>query len=347
MPDTTWESMFLDPSDQRWMQFIALQQHATLFHHPVWINLIAESYGHIPFIFVVVNKQGEIEAGVPLMKVKGTFNKKRWVSLPYTDHCAPLYKSPEALDFITASIIDLGQEQKINNIELRWAYPAHPKIGQVSNFVLSRLALLPDEQQMIRRIKSNQYRHIRAAYQKGVRVEWGTDHEHLWTFYNLHIRTRRRLGVPVQPWSFFKKLGESIIRQGHGFILLAYKERVCLAAAIFLHWNRTLTYKYGASIEEARYFQAMYPILWTAIRWGGERDFSELDLGRSDRDGHGLRTFKRRWGAEEIPLIYSILTQQSSQFVRRKLIPVMRYIIQKSPVWVCRLSGELLYRYIG
>jgi lipid II:glycine glycyltransferase (peptidoglycan interpeptide bridge formation enzyme) len=252
-----------------------------------------------------------------------------------------------ALQFLTASLVDSSEDNKIEHMELRWAYPAHPKIGQVSNFVLTRLALVSDEQQMIRRIKSDQYRHIRAAYQRGVSVEWGMDQEHLCTFYNLHLQTRRRLGVPVQPWSFFKKLGELIIKQGHGFILLAYKKQVCVAAAIFLHWNRRLTYKYSASIEEARYLQAMYPILWAAIRWGGERDFYELDLGRSDRDGHGLRTFKQRWGAEEYPLFYSVSSPPASRFLQKKLTPLMQYVIRKSPLWFCRLAGQLMYRYFS
>jgi hypothetical protein len=55
-----WELLSLNPSDQRWMDFITSQQQALLFHHPVWINLIAENYAYRPFVLVVVNKQGEM-----------------------------------------------------------------------------------------------------------------------------------------------------------------------------------------------------------------------------------------------------------------------------------------------
>ena len=342
-----WEPLSLDPSDQRWMYFITSQQQASLFHHPVWINLIAESYAYRPFVLVVVNKHGEIEAGVPLMEVKVPLSDKRWVSLPFTDHCTPLYNSEEALKFLAASLFELSHNGRIRNVELRWIYPSFPEIQTYSDFVLTRLNLTYGEHQIASQIKPKHFRQIKVAYQRGVRIESGNDVEHLRKFYSLHLQTRRRLGIPIQPWSFFKRMAESILESGYGFVLLAYKEKVCVAAAVFLHWNRTLIYKYSASTKESRHLLAMDPILWTAICWGCERDFHWMDMGRTNQDEKGLRNFKLRWGAEELPLLYSASPVRSESILQSKLMPLMQTIIKKSPLWVCRLAGELFYRYFG
>src|SRR4030042_3696202 len=108
-----WEPHIFRPTDRRWIDFIASNPQATVFHHPTWINVIAESYGFTPFIFALVNKQGDIEAGIPLIEVKGILNQKSWISLPYTDHCAPLYKDVGSLQFLTSSLVDYSGDYKI------------------------------------------------------------------------------------------------------------------------------------------------------------------------------------------------------------------------------------------
>jgi hypothetical protein len=70
-------------------------------------------------------------------------------------------------------------------------------------------------------------------------------------------------------------------------------------------------------------------------------------MGRSHIDDQGLRHFKRRWGAEEYPLVYSFLPQRNTGLTNGRLKNVMEAVICHSPTWVCRLTGELLYRHFG
>jgi hypothetical protein len=83
--------------------------------------------------------------------------------------------------------------------------------------------------------------------------------------------------------------------------------------------------------------------MWTAIEWACEHAYRELDFGRSDIENLGLREFKRRWGAVELPLNYSYLTAAPGRPVPRLSMQVMAKIIRSSPPIVCRLSGEILY----
>ena len=45
--------LILEPSDERWIAFTASKPLANIFHHPAWINLMAECYGYRPFVVAV------------------------------------------------------------------------------------------------------------------------------------------------------------------------------------------------------------------------------------------------------------------------------------------------------
>jgi hypothetical protein len=49
----------------------------------------------------------------------------------------------------------------------------------------------------------------------------------------------------------------------------------------------------------------------------------------------------------EEPLYYSTIPLQPQRASSGRLENIMHTVIQKSPLWVCRLSGELLYRHVG
>ncbi len=230
---------------------------------------------------------------------------------------------------------------------MRWSYPDNPGIQKISHFVQHRLNLASDELEVIDQIKPTHFRRIKTAKEWGVRVERGCDISFMKEFYILHSLTRRRMGVPVQPWKFFKLLAQNITQKGLGFILLAYKDQKCIAGAVFLNWNNTLVYKYSASIEIARQMHATDYLLWTAILWGCENGYSQMDFGRTETDNAGLRTFKNCWGAEETPLIYSVISGEPLKSSSGRMQNLSQMIIRNSPLLVCRLAGELLYRYFG
>jgi lipid II:glycine glycyltransferase (peptidoglycan interpeptide bridge formation enzyme) len=204
------------------------------------------------------------------------------------------------------------------------------------------LECTPDE--FLRRIKGTQVdRAIRKAQRQHVTARVSRSEADADTFYRLHLQTRRRQGVPVQPRRFFRLLWRLVIDQGLGFVVLAHKDGDPIAGAVYLAWNGHLIYKYGAS--DARFWE-LRPnnlVMWSAIEWACEHGFRDLDFGRSDSENHGLREFKRRWGAVELPLIYSYVSDTAARPLPAFGRQVLARVIQSSPSVVCRLTGELLY----
>ena len=245
------EIVFLDLSDTRWHALTATHPQAHIFHHPAWTSLLAECYGYRPFVVAVRDADNSICAGLPMMEVGGALTGRRWISLPFTDHCAPLCLGAELLSCLADRLVDLSQDQSTPKIELRCELPPQPAIRSYSHHVLHTLPLCPDSDSVFCRFLPMHRRNIKVAEKKGVHIEWGNQRKHLAVFYRLHLQTRRRQGIPIQPWRFFDLLGSGLIEKGLGFVLLAYKDAECLAAAVFLHWQHTLTYKYGASAQRA------------------------------------------------------------------------------------------------
>lgn len=338
--------LVLDPWDETWKIFVGSNPCANVFHHPSWARLLAECYGYRPFVVIVRGADGTISAGLPMMEVSSPLTGRRWMSLPFTDHCSPLCRDVESLGELTNSLVEMSQSSKIPRIEVRWKLPAHPAIRSYSHFVLHTCKLAPDFDSVAARFHAMHRRNIKTAKKRGVRIKWGRERDHLREFYRLHLQTRRRQGIPIQPWRFFESVG-ALLEQGLGFVLLAYKDYECLAAAVFLHWQQTLTYKYGASSLDGQSLRANNLLFCTAIQWGCENGYTVFDMGKTDPRNAGLCSFKKRWGADEMPLIYSTLSCPPSRRGNAKLEHIMHTIIRNSPSWVCRAAGELLYGHFA
>lgn len=340
-------SQFLNPLDMRWLEYIQSKPEATIFHHPSWLKVLAESYGYHPFVIAVSDSTGQITAGLPAIEIRSRLKGRRWVSLPFTDYCAPLYNNPESLSQLTNDLAVLYQTGSVPTIQVRWELPPHAAIQSHTAYYLHTLSLHSDPTLVLEGFKRTHRQNIGTAEERGVVIKWGTEPEHLRQFYAMQLETRRRKGIPVQPQKFFDLLWKEILTQGLGFVLLAYRDAQCLAGGLFLHWQQTLTYKYAASIGEEQQVRPNNLLSWTAMRWGCENGYTVFDLGRTELENTGLRRFKSGWGAKESPLPYSALSAKSPGVGNGKLMSLMETVIQKAPPWFCRMTGELLYRHFG
>ncbi|MGH8899576.1 MAG: lipid II:glycine glycyltransferase FemX [Egibacteraceae bacterium] len=335
----------LEIDDSRWVEFTQGCPDATPFHHPSWARLIAECYHYRAFALASRDRHGQIVAGLPVVEVGGPLRRRRWVALPFTDQCPLLARSETARAGLAEELDDTRRQAGIAQLEVRDDLAA-PAAQARETAVTHRLHLDDDPDAVYQRFKRLSVRKgIARAQHNGVVIRRGESPLALTeTFYRLHLQTRRRLGVPVQPRRYFEFLWRAMIEPGRGFLLLAYDDTTPIAGAVFLAWNGTVIYKYGAS--DARYL-GLHPnhlVMWTAIRWGCERGFATFDFGRSDLDSKGLRQFKSGWATER-SLVYTTLADRPAAPQGHQLRHAASAMIRRCPPWVCRVAGELLYRY--
>jgi CelD/BcsL family acetyltransferase involved in cellulose biosynthesis len=337
----------LDIDDPDWRLFVDGAPEALPFHHPAWAALVAESYGFRPFV-LVADANGVIQAGLPVVEVKHPIRPRRWVALPFTDYCPPLLNVGQTESAFTPALDAARRAAGIGRLEVH-AELEGPGAFRMASAVTHTLALAAEPETVFRGFhRSRVQGAIKKAQQDGVLVRWAREKRELTEgFYRIHVETRRRLGVPVQPKRFFSLLWDRFIAPGFGFVLLADAGSTPIAGAVFLAWKSTVTYKYGASLREFARLRANNLLLWEAIRWACEQGCARFDFGKTDLENMGLRAFKEGWGARAEPLNYSVLAdsapRESKWFpaVERPLGAVLRH----SPLWVTRTLGEFLYRY--
>jgi CelD/BcsL family acetyltransferase involved in cellulose biosynthesis len=331
--------------DPRWLELASSHPDALPFHHPAWVGLVRDCYRFRAFAAIASAADGSVAGGIPLVEVRDPLRRRRWVSLPFTDHCPPLCE-PGGRDELLDELRGRATARRVACVELRAAAgPPSPTQSVVG--VLHELPLGQDADAVYRRFHKSRVRaSIRRAAREGVTVRFAEREDDVaGTYYDLHVRTRRRLGVPVQPRRLFRLLWDRIVGAGLGFVLLAEAGRSAIAGGVFLHWNGKLVYKFGASDEAQRLLQPNHAVLWEAIRWGCERGYDAMDFGRSGLEDHGLRAFKDGWGATERPLVYTTLVGSPRSAVGGRAGGALRPVLRRSPLWLSRGVGAALYRY--
>lgn len=344
VPESSGE-LLLDLSRESWATFASSHREANIFHHPAWSAVLSECYNYRPFVAGIRDAQGALRAGLPMMEVGGR-RSRRWVSLPFTDHCAPLHDGEDHLSALNAALARLALDAETPELSVRYDLPQTAGLHSSTEFVLHNVALGSDTDAVLGRVSKMHRRNVRTAVKKGVRVESGTGPERIEEFYRLHLETRRRQGSPIQPRRFFTLLDQHVLQPGLGFILSAYSGQQCVASAVFLEWQGTLMYKYGASSPNAWDLRPNNLLFWEALQYGCDKGLDRLDLGRTDLGNTGLREFKSGWGAIETPLVYATSRAPSSG-KKDVLMKAASEVIRRSPRWVCRATGETLYKYFG
>src|SRR5262249_27519569 len=94
----------LEITDPRWADFVATHPAATPFHHPDWTRVAAVCYGSRAFALAVCEGPGTTRAGLPVVEVRPLRSGPKWVSLPYTDYCPPLFSGRQQEEQLVAAL---------------------------------------------------------------------------------------------------------------------------------------------------------------------------------------------------------------------------------------------------
>jgi len=341
---------------------------ASIFHQSAWVHVLAQTYGYKP-LFLAQVKAGEAggskaasilldpaasarpptTALLPLLEINSALTGRRGVSLPFTDACEPLGRDLEDIRRLVTAAVEWAHAHSWRRLELRGGSEAFPELPPATTFYGHTLDLTPSESDLLKQTDSAVRRAIRKAEQSGVTVEFSSSPEAVETFYRLLAYTRRRHGVPPQPFTFFHNLQRRILAPGQGTIATATFNGQPIASALYLFAGQSVIYKYGASDERHQQVRANNLVMWRAISTFARQGYTTLDFGRTSLDNPGLRSFKLSWGTRETTehyLLYDCKTRRWITTPDRSTGWHTRFF-QRLPLPLSRLIGSLLYRHIG
>jgi lipid II:glycine glycyltransferase (peptidoglycan interpeptide bridge formation enzyme) len=328
---------------RQWQDLVESHPERTVFHHSKWIELLTKQYRlrlHIP----AVEEGGEIVAAVPFLETRTPWGLRKLISLPFTDCMRVLSREERALDFMREGLKSQPWDD-YKSVVLRTDKPLDG-FPTASAWVRHEMSTARPVVEIYADFPPSVRRNLRKADRSGLRFERRTDAAALESFYRLHLATRKKRGLPIQPKSFFRRLRELVLRCNLGFIGIVSKNNEAIAAGVFLTYNKTLTYKYGASQQRCLGWRPNDFMFYNVIRLAGEEGYERLDFGISYRPHKGLRRFKSKWGSTETD-VYNVYFAGSEQRTldNSRTMKIASAVIRHSPAVVCRGLGQVFYRF--
>jgi Acetyltransferase (GNAT) domain len=344
-PSTLGASLLLEPFSQataKWRGLLAEVSGATLYHREAWIELLVRAY-RFSLWLATIHDHGRVLAGCVLARSRNPF-ARRLISLPFSDACPPLALDSEAAHALLNSLTQQGLPGATYEIRGIGGMTPWQTVECFANWSLNLNRPLATIE---RALDSDYRRNLRRAARQAIRIEHGSGLDYVERFYALQLESRRRLGLPPQPWRFFALVQEIFAARGDLDVWIAREAGQDVASAVFLRDGHVIHYKWGA--RRAKQESSVNHLLfWNAIEEFVTRS-QVLDLGRTDVRNLGLTRFKRALGATATPVPFSFYPRAPRQVSPEVLTGTQRIISslwRRLPISATKTLGGAIYGFL-
>lgn len=175
-----------------------------------------------------------------------------------------------------------------------------------------QIDLIPDENELLARMKSKTRYNIRLAQKKGVIVKEDNSDNSFETYLKLQKETWKRQKFYAHDEKYHRLLWQTLKSSGIAYILNAYFHSEVLVSWMVFLFNGILYYPYGGSSNEYRNLMPSNLMLWEAIKWGKAKGAKLFDLwgalgpNPNPKDPwYGFHKFKEGYGGRLVEFIGS------------------------------------------
>ena len=331
-----------------WDQLLLSTEQYSFFHSSAWAKVLYDSYNYSPqYLFSL--QENKINLLIPFMNISSSLTGKRGVCLPFTDYCDPIINC-DITDDIFPYIIEYAKKSRWKYLEIRGGDSLFSNVKPSSYFYGHTLLLSEDDDQLFSKFSKNTKRNIKKALgNNDLKIILSNSLESIQEYFNLHCITRKRHGLPPQPFYFFKNIHEHILSKNSGFVVLASYKNVVVGGAVYFHFGNNAIYKYGASNLDYKEIKPNNLIMWEAIKWYSQNGYKHFCFGRTDPENSGLRRFKTGWGTEEKVINYYKYELKSNAFVSdmNLVSNIQSQLFKKMPRSLLKIIGNKFYKYVG
>jgi hypothetical protein len=339
----------LDPFQFRdWDDLILATESYSFFHCRGWAEVLSHSYSYKPYYFAFFSGS-KILALIPVLEINSLLTGKRGVSLPFSDFCEPIILDKTKFKELFEGIITAGDEFGWRYLEIRGGSRWFGNVSPSSQYLGHRIALNGNNDELLSGIRKSTQRNIKKALKTGVECKTFQSIKAIKKFFHLNCITRKRHGLPPQPFSFFKNIYRYIIAKNLGRIVLAFYENRAIAGAVFFHFGNEAIYKFGASESRYQHLRANNLVMWDAIKWYSQNGYQVFDMGRTEINNNGLNQFKNGWGTQQKCIYYYKFDLRKKQFIQSSsgFSTVYNRLFSYLPLSLLRIVGSLAYKHIG
>ncbi len=332
---------------ENWNELLLSHPEYSFFHTSNWAKVLIETYNYSPQYLAAYNSDKSLSSLIAFMEIASFLTGRRGVSLPFSDYCEPICE--DNFTDLFDEVMEIGRKKKWKSIEFRGGDKFFHDIEPSSYYYHHKLDLTRGQEEIFAGFSSNNKRNIKKAQRENVKIDFLNTREATDKFYLLNCITRKKHGLPPQPYSFFINIYKYILAQDLGFIVLASHENRVIASAVYLHFGSKALYKFGASDTSFQLVRPNNLIMWEAIKYFIDKGFSEFSFGKTEPENTGLRQFKLGWGTKEDKIFTYKYNLAENKFIANpdQTSGIHTKIFSKLPIPLLKLVGALTYRHIG
>lgn len=341
----------IDPA--LWDNFVERHPLGTIYHHSLWQDVIKKTYGYQPLYHLLQEDSSGLQAAISSAFVKSRLTGNRIISYPFSDTCDPLVESSEQLRVLIEAVERSRAELNARFVELRFA-KAHRFINDYpsrTEYHTYHLALDRQPEVLFRSFHKNCIqRAVKKAKREAMEIVIGKTEEDMKAFYRLNLMTRKKHGVPVQPYRFFRNLWDTLFPRGMLSLLLALYKGKAVGGVIVLWFKGMAYYKFGASDKNFIQLRGNQLLMWEAILLAQKKGCHTFDFGRTSSVNEGLSRYKGRWGTRKVPFSYFLLPMNRKSKIlmeSSKQHALMKSMMSWMPALAYRTTGELFYKHFA
>lgn len=349
----------IDPiKDKRWDKFVEDHPFGWLYHLSGWKQIIEKSFSHIiGHYLVLIDKNNDfIKAGLPIYEVKSWITGNRLVSIPFATFCDPLISNRDEMRNIFEAVLNLSKEIGASHIEIN-THESSPLIKDgrldMMSYHQQHYLLLNAEPEQLKKSfhRSCVRQRIDRALKSNIVLKIGDSESDLQDFYRLYVITRKRFGLPPQPFIFIKNVWEIFSPSKAITLLLAKHNNKAIAGQILFKFKDRVSVEFSVSDESFREMSPSHFLFWEAIKLSYDEGYKIIDFGRTSPNNTGLMDFKRRWGTVmiDMPKFYYPKETRKEDVKKEDSMKykIMQKICNKAPEFILPTIGRFCYRHMG
>jgi len=331
----------------QWDEYVHQHSHGSFFHLSGWIKVITQVFKH-KHHYLIATKNEKVVGVLPLVEQKSRMFGHALISTPFCVYGGAIADNKVVEHKLEMAAYQLGCELDVDYVELRdreYKQSHTPWVEHCHHATFyCPIADTPDE--ILTSVKRKQRAVIRHSLQNDLSWDNSSDPE---LCYDVYAESVRNLGTPVFSKQLFVSLTEVFGEQCETLIVRTSDGTPVSSVLSFYYKGEVLPY-YGGGTLDARALKSndyMYYQLMCIAKAKGQQRF---DFGRSKNDS-GSYNYKKNWGMQEEPLHYRIALVKSQEMPNLSPNnPKYKYFIslwQKMPLWLSRMIGPYLSKYLG
>ncbi len=286
------------PKDaEDWDGFVAQAGESTFFHRLAWRELLSKTLGYEER-YLCASANGRLLGILPLMLVRSRLFGTSLTSLPFCSYAGPLAASIEVRDALIAAASQLGEQLRVDRVELRGIEPMQATLPRQGLYYTFR-GPIPRELESMKGIPQKRRNVVRRAVSIGLQASVDRDADR---FFELYAENARAHGTPALGRGFFRELIDTFGQEADVLFVMDSSGKDLSAILNFYHHGEVLAYFAGENAA-ARETNANDFKYWSLMKHAAQRGCDRFDFGRS-KEGTGSFQFKRLWGFQPQQLNY-------------------------------------------